>query len=138
MSTHLARRIASAAGGLVLMLGVAVPAAGAATVTPPPAATITTPAAATPAMVSDWTWYEGPFSSYSKCEARAAYIRHVYGGTHYGAIVDTKCAAVYLPYTCPPKIGISLLVKSITGVGGGGGGTWSIRPKSFVPAATVC
>ena len=84
---------------------------------------------ATVSATTGWIVYEGPFRSYATCDARAKVIRAIYGGSHHGAVAATQCVMLPLP-TCPTKWGVMLEVKYIKGVGGGGGGAWSVDPAA--------
>lgn len=69
------------------------------------------PAAAV-VQISNWRQYESGFKSMGTCNARAAVVERIYGGTHYGAVADTKCQSVALP-TCPPTTTIALFVRYV-------------------------
>lgn len=129
-TTHHGRRVlVTLVVSLLSLLG---PVAAA---TAAPVATAAPTALVTPAGTTDWVVYEHAFKSYATCEARAAVVRQVYGGTHHGAVAVTKCKSIYLA-SCH-GMGIALLVRYVSGEGGGGGGTWAVQPNASRPAAAA-
>lgn len=127
MNTTRPRRALVAATILLALASVGGAAASASGCERPDASVASTGATVT--STTGWRVYEGPFKSYATCDARARAIRAIYGGTHHGAVAATQCVMLPLP-TCPTRWGIMLEVKYVTGVGGGGGGTWSVDPAA--------